>query len=221
MHWSVLRFIVFLIPLTASGQWVPVTADETIVVQHFDTYHALLSTTTTRGRYLRSSKGDVVYQILGPAGKPRRGTLVSYNGKRGIYEIDYMSGKAREQLRRVVQQRLRTSEDELTPREQSRVLGHDQLSGLRCVVEPMYRVGPNRTRVPMGRSCFVPQLNFLMIKQDYTKPNPNSGTDHYLITLTNIDTGREPDAAEFSKDRATILNHWLATYGARHSSSLK
>jgi hypothetical protein len=215
MNYRLLAMLGFLSTGVVNAQWIPIIADQTTTIQQFDESGNSLSTGTYHSRYLRSSSGNVVYQTLGSTGKPRTAQMVVYDGKRGLYKVDYMKGKVQETLRRVVQQRLRSSEADLTPLERANIIGHESVNNIECVVEPMYRVGPNRTRIRVGKAWVAPKYNFLTIKQDYVVPLAEGGEKRYTVTLSNITTDREPDAEEFARDRVTIIRHWLQKYASQ------
>jgi hypothetical protein len=203
--------LTLLLWIAASGaavaQWVPVSGRIVTTTEVLKADGTVESKWTTASQYVRSSSGSVLVQHVGRSGKPGTATLLDYGSLQKAYTLTYQNGQVVDNHLPLDRQYAAHPPVGMTEAQKKILIGADKVNGVDCFVVPVYDIGPNRTRVFIGKAWLAPAYNNLVMREDVVRTTPFGGKKHILKEM-KITNQNEPDRSLFSTDRKAVASHW-------------
>jgi hypothetical protein len=191
----------------AAAQWVPVSGRIVTTTQVLNADGSIANKWTTSSRYSRSSSGSVLVQHIGRSGKPATATLLDYGGSQKVFTFAYQNGQVVDKHLPLDRGYASHPPTGITNVQKTISLGTDKVNGVDCFIVPVYDVGPNRTRVLIGKAWLAPAYNNLVMREDTVRTSPFGGKRH-IVKEMKISSQNEPDASLFSTDRKVVASQW-------------
>jgi hypothetical protein len=200
--------LALLIPsATLFAQWVPVSGRVITTTETIASDGTVNTKWKTTSLYARSSSGSVLTQRLGRSGKPATATLLDYGKSQRMYSLTYRTGQVNDLHRPLDRQYAAQPPTGMTDAHRKVSLGNDKVNGIDCFIVPVYDLGPNRTRVQIGKAWLAPAYNNLILREDVTRTRPD-GSKRHIVREMKLTSQSEPDASLFSTDRKVVTGLW-------------
>jgi hypothetical protein len=202
-----LTLILVFFTCAASAQWVPITGRIVTTTEAVGSDGTMAQKWTTTSQYSRSSSGSVLVQRIGRSGKPASATLMDYGKTQKVYTLTYNGGQVTDMHRPLDREYAAHPPAGMSPAHKKITLGNDKVNGVDCFIVPVFDVGPNRTRVQVGKAWLAPAYNNLVMREDLTRVSPY-GSKRHTVREFRITSQSEPNPSLFSTDRKVVASHW-------------
>ena len=200
-------FLFIAVVGVANAQWVPVTGRVVTTTTTIGPDGSIGPKWTTVSQYSRSSSGSVLVQRIGRSGKPAMATLMDYGKTQKVYTLTYSGGQVTDMHRALDHDYAAHPPKSMSTAQQKISLGNDKINGVDCFIVPVFDVGPNRSRVQVGKAWLAPAFNNLVMREDLTRVSPY-GSRRHIVREFKITGQSEPDTSLFSTDRTAVAAHW-------------